>query len=252
MNQDVTNQTSAHKYAGEWSFAISHLEPNLESNLESNLELRCKPPMGSSTTGREFRKRRKLVNEYLVNGDTYSGTTLEDERHGWGQYVWTDQSKYIGQWYKDQREGYGVYFYQNGDTYYGEFRNNLRCGKGQVITYARKVLYWGDWLNNKYHGHGIYNSSTGEKYEGQWVNGERHGQGMWSNLHGNVYDGNWEHNIKRGKGKLTLLGEDFRVEITGIWNDNEISDGVITKIKGKDGELGISTVKNYCGRIPTI
>lgn len=50
--------------------------------------------------------------------------------------------------------------------YEGEMRvDGTRTGKG-IMWFARGDIYCGDWLNDFFHGYGIYVHSNGERYEG--------------------------------------------------------------------------------------
>lgn len=73
-------------------------------------------------------------------------------KHGAGEEINPDGSKYIGFFVKGEKNGQGKLFYSHDAIYEGEF------------------------LNNKPEGTGVY-QSKGQVYEGSWKNGKMHGVG---------------------------------------------------------------------------
>ena len=47
-------------------------------------------------------------------------------------------------------------------------------GIGRLI-HSDADVYEGDWLNDKAHGKGVYNSANGSSYIGEWQNDMQHG-----------------------------------------------------------------------------
>jgi len=43
------------------------------------------------------------------------------KKHGYGELVWPNGSRYVGNWKDDKPEGKGKQFHENGDYYEGEF-----------------------------------------------------------------------------------------------------------------------------------
>lgn len=111
---------------------------------------------------------------YNYHGDKslskYKGGFNEaGERHGNGEVLWNDGSKYAGDWVDDVREGKGTEFFGDG-----------------------KVKYVGDWKGGKKMGVGSYYFKNGVKYEGDWVQDLRHGKGSLFDCDGNLsYKGDW-------------------------------------------------------------
>jgi hypothetical protein len=47
----------------------------------------------------------------------------------------------------------------------------------------------GAWKDDRFSGEGIYNYSTGEKYQGKFLDGKKHGRGVYYYKSGSLYDG---------------------------------------------------------------
>lgn len=55
-----------------------------------------------------------------------------------------------------------------------------------------KILQLGDWLNDKFHGEGMFIYQNGNRYEGHWKNGLKHGKGRYFHLDsGQLQEGVW-------------------------------------------------------------
>lgn len=61
----------------------------------------------------------------------------------------------------------------------GQFSLNHKNGKG-YIQYPNKSRYFGDFSNDKPHGHGMLEYGN-EYYIGDFENGMMHGDGLWKN-----------------------------------------------------------------------
>ena len=79
-----------------------------------------------------------------ANGSVYNGARVGGMKHGHGEQIWPDTSRYVGEWQNDQANGYGKLIHADGD------------------------IYEGQWLNDKAHGQGTYKHANGATYEGDW------------------------------------------------------------------------------------
>jgi hypothetical protein len=80
---------------------------------------------------------------------------------------------YIGQWKGGKREGEGEYRFSHGDT----------DGSG-VIEDNECDIYKGEWLNDMFHGTGVYKFVGGDVYTGQFRENEKHGSGTYISADG--------------------------------------------------------------------
>jgi hypothetical protein len=56
----------------------------------------------------------------------------------------------------------------------------------------------GDWLNDTYHGYGLYIYNEGERYEGDLVEGMKEGHGKYFYIDGRIYEGAWQADQRDG------------------------------------------------------
>ena len=81
-------------------------------------------------------------------------------------------------------------------------KNGLRNGKGIKYYKNGKILYEGDYNNDKAEGNGKYIYENGEYYIGQFLDGEKHGKGIKYYKNGSIkYEGDFANNVYEGIGK---------------------------------------------------
>ena len=94
--------------------------------------------------------------------------------------------------------------YLQSRRYQGEFVDGRREGRG-VLIYANGDTYDGEWINNLFHGGGIFNTQgftsaltlyRGQRYEGAYKYGKKHGHGIFHVGDGGIYDGYFEDNLQ--------------------------------------------------------
>ena len=85
----------------------------------------------------------------------------------------------------------------------------------------------GDWLDDKFHGKGVYIFEKGDRYEGDLHNGLKSGTGTYYYANGNKYEGQWRDDRKHGRGVYTYLltGEMYN----GEQKNTKISDQFVWK-----------------------
>ena len=84
----------------------------------------------------------------------YKGEMLENEKHGYGCFTWSDGTVYEGDWLADQRTGKGKLTWADGTVYEGDWLADQRTGKGKLI-WADGTVYEGGIRNGLKHGKGI-------------------------------------------------------------------------------------------------
>ncbi len=62
------------------------------------------------------------------------------------------------------------------------------------------LKYKGEWIDDKWSGHGQLTYQDGAMYDGKWLNGQRDGQGTLSYNDGALYVGHWKSNHWYGEG----------------------------------------------------
>ncbi|UTW67598.1 phospholipid carrier-dependent glycosyltransferase [bacterium SCSIO 12643] len=67
---------------------------------------------------------------------------------------------YTGEWENNERSGYGTFVWENGMTFAGNWKNNVRNGKGTLYFSDGRQLE-GSWENDKLHGPAIIKSKEG-------------------------------------------------------------------------------------------
>uniref|UniRef100_A0A5B7B0N9 1-phosphatidylinositol-4-phosphate 5-kinase n=1 Tax=Davidia involucrata TaxID=16924 RepID=A0A5B7B0N9_DAVIN len=103
---------------------------------------------------------------------------------------------------KRANSGSWVQVYSNGDVYEGEFHKGKCSGSG-VYYYYMSGRYEGDWVDEKYDGHGVETWAKGSRYRGQYRQGLRHGFGVYRFYTGDVYAGEWYNGQCHGCGVHT-------------------------------------------------
>ncbi|KAL8274729.1 hypothetical protein Esti_001334 [Eimeria stiedai] len=161
------------------------------------------------------------------NGDIYEGQFAASLRHGDGVYSSADGMKYDGSWVADERHGHGVLAHEAvGYLYVGQWQHNRKSGEGHL--YSRRERYWGQFLDNKYHGkarphrpfrnlnprlefRGRYVQRDGLEYEGEFVSGRFEGLGKLTVARGQV-----EERLKGSKRGVVIRGGFREGKVTGV------------------------------------
>ena len=142
---------------------------------------------------------------------SYVGNFVDSEFHGKGRLEvpisFTNKSVYDGNWNMSVREGRGTYWNGTGDLYIGQWKGNKRNGSGSYFFNLAKweenknSEYWlkentenysGEFLNDHYHGKGVFRWDTGKRYEGNFFAGNKHGYGIFYYETGNTRQQLWD------------------------------------------------------------
>lgn len=78
-----------------------------------------------------------------------------------------------------------------------------------VFQWSSGGRYEGEYSNGNKHGVGVFTWANGDSYAGAWINDEEHGAGVFS-TQGNakVYTGAWENGQRHGRGLSAILSFD--------------------------------------------
>ena len=134
----------------------------------------------------------KIVSIDFSDG-TFKGEVNEHgAKNGKGTYLWLDGSSYKGAFLNDQRHGIGSFKWANGEQYVGEYLEDERTGKGSY-SWPDGSSYEGSFLKGKRHGYGIFTSLDGTVYQGEWLNDQQHGEGLLIFVDGRRVQGIWKN-----------------------------------------------------------
>ena len=89
-----------------------------------------------------------VLDDEVLDGDSYAGELKDGSYHGYGTYKFVDGSTHTGEWKEGLRSGQGSYTFSTGE-------------------YAWDT-YVGEWRDDKYNGQGTYTRADGGKYVGEW------------------------------------------------------------------------------------
>lgn len=142
----------------------------------------------------------------------FRGNFRDGEFHGKGRLElpisFTHKTIYDGNWNLGIRDGKGTYWNGKGNLYMGEWKGNKRNGRGSYFfnlprweenknseMWLRENTenYSGEFLNDHYHGEGIFRWENGSRYEGTFFAGNKHGMGTYYYNTGNARQQIWEY-----------------------------------------------------------
>nr|XP_023012679.1 MORN repeat-containing protein 3-like [Leptinotarsa decemlineata] len=103
-------------------------------------------------------------------------------------------------------------------VYEGYFGNGYFHGEGVFNLVYTPMIYKGNWVSGKKHGHGWLMYEADDWYEGEWVDDRRSGLGFRHYKSGEKYEGTWSANKKEGNGKMIWNNNDY---YTGEWSENQ-------------------------------
>lgn len=157
---------------------------------------------------------------FYVDGGSFSGQWLKNEKDGWGMAEGADGKMSVQEWSNGklkkelkyveinsengmyigginslgEKEGFGIYTWKNGDEYIGEWVRGLKDGNGDY-SWSNGSKYSGEWQADKFNGEGTFIWADGDKYFGNWLNDSREGTGVFIYANGKEELQEW-HNGK--------------------------------------------------------
>ena len=167
----------------------------------------------------------------LDNGAIYIGEWNEsNQRHGRGEQIWTDGSKYEGSWKCDKANGKGRLIHADGDVYSGDWLDDKAHGSGTYL-HTDGAKYEGEWKDDKQDGRGVESWPDGARYDGFYAVGKKDGTGSFVWADGSKYEGEFSENNIHGYGTYNWI--DGRMFV-GTWKDNKMDGrGVFSWADGR-------------------
>ena len=120
-------------------------------------------------------------------------------------YVTSKDGKYIGQinTQTGNLEGKGVFIWNNGVKYIGNWKDGNMNGEGVLFDKNNKLIFEGNYYNNKKYGYGKFVIKDNEYYEGEFFDDKMEGKGTYHYGNGDVWEGQFKNNMKNGVGIMT-------------------------------------------------
>jgi len=175
------------------------------------------------------------------NGDRYKGQKNSDgSRSGLGAYYWNSGTIYFGSFSNNLMDGYGICISLDGSHtnncpnsryYVGNWSNGQKSGKGTCYDETGKLIYYGDFSNDKptdtYPSSGlssykfeIIKSNGDDFYLGETKDGSPQGQGIYIWGNGGMWYGEWKDGKRAGYGIYIFLSGSIT---TGYWTGDTYS-----------------------------
>ena len=282
-NRHLNNNLSKGKAVDENITNIKNIDnENIEKLVNEKGEIYVGPAKNKLPDGKGklYNKNGELIYEgYFVKGiqegkgrkitknEYYNGNFIEGKMYGEGEIYFKDGNmKYIGEFVNDKKEGKGKYFFSNrefffienrkkfylekGDYYIGHWLNDTMNGKGKIYLNDGRIKYEGDFVNNKFQGHGKYMFESGKYYIGQFFNDMQHGKGeIYDKNDKLLFKGDFINDHIEGSGTLYfkdgsyLVGHFIKGEIQGK-GKIYLKDGNVFECQFVDGEIWNIEKKN--------
>ena len=120
-------------------------------------------------------------------------------------YVTSNSGKYLGQinTRTGNLDGKGVFIWNNGVKYIGNWKDGNMSGEGVLFDNNNKLIFEGNYYNNKKYGQGKFVIKDKEYYEGEFFDDKMEGKGTYHYENGDVWEGQFKNNQKNGVGIMT-------------------------------------------------
>lgn len=225
-------------YNGDWKDGLYHGEGTLYYPSLGSNENQCDKYAGSWVKN----QREGEGTMTYLNGETYNGQWVKNQRHGKGTITTAQGVQYELHFKKDKIDftQKGKIKYPDGEEYIGNLKmigeKIMKHGEG-VLTTKDKIVYRGEFKEDKRDGEGILSEGGIEIYNGIWKDDKRNGKGTGRS--GEMeYKGNWKDDqMEDENGELTFIkvGEKYKGSFKG---------GVMT---GKGDHFDKDGNKRYSG-----
>ena len=120
-------------------------------------------------------------------------------------YAKSNDGKYLGQINiaTGNLEGRGVFIWNNGIKYIGNWKEGNMTGEGVLFDKNNKLIFEGNYYNNKKYGKGRFILKDKEYYEGEFFDDKMEGKGTYYYQNGDKWEGYFKNNMKNGVGIMT-------------------------------------------------
>jgi hypothetical protein len=120
-------------------------------------------------------------------------------------YVKSNDGKYVGQinTRTGNLEGKGVFIWNNGIKYIGNWKEGSMTGEGVLFDKNNRLIFEGNYYNNKKYGNGKFIIKDNEYYEGEFFDDKMEGKGTYYYQNGDKWEGYFKNNMKNGVGIMT-------------------------------------------------
>jgi len=166
--------------------------------------------------GKRSGKGTMVFSQYndLIRGtmeSTYEGEWKLNKRNGQGVMTWPDGTTFEGEWLNDERV-YGKQTMTDQNEYTGQFKDDKFHGAGKLSFSRERLLFEGLFENGLQSNLGrltYLRSNTQEVYIGQIDDNRKHGLGILEDSSGIRYEGEFEDDIPVGLGKIIYPNGDI-------------------------------------------
>ncbi|MCL2177566.1 MAG: hypothetical protein FWB72_06485 [Firmicutes bacterium] len=168
------------------------------------------------------RPTKRAVEEInYTGGNKYIGETIRKDgkrlRHGQGEYISAEGTKYKGEFVEDKFAGIATCQYKNGDIYVGKFKDGLRHGKG-AFYWTNGGVYVGEFKDGKFTGYATEYYTSGNRFEGNFNDYKKEGKGTSYYASGNRIEGNYSGDKPVGVFTYYFANGDIK---TGTFKDGK-------------------------------
>lgn len=222
----------AEGYAGEtdqW-YSIDYTEPGYDAHIANfgRGAIRSQIPNGMLFKAYNTKDALAGFAAHIAynNGDSYSGSYIDNVPYGYGIYTFANGNVYYGNYQRGERGGWGTFRFADGRYYKGMWKDDRENGPGRLYSKTDEILQQGLYADNKLQAPqkvdlGYYElinefpatkteaiiATTkvtdkrldGGMYTGSIANGKPEGEGtLKMDVTGDTYAGKWHNGLPDG------------------------------------------------------
>ena len=103
----------------------------------------------------------------------------------------------------ENQEGKGVFIWNNSIKYIGNWKEGSMTGERVLFDKGNRLIFEGNYYNNKKYGKGNFIIKDNEYYEGEFFDDKMEGKGTYYYKNGDKWEGYFKNNMKNGVGIMT-------------------------------------------------